>query len=209
MPTPDPKDVSYLKPGLPVFSFAYALYCDPAYGAAHSKLFFEAAASNRPYFGYLDAYRRDATRRFPKAVVDLSQAVSTSGNRDQATGRYLPTRAQAWDLMPFLVRELSGVLPPASQALVEPAPGPASPPSPAITNPDRPLFSCLAAIFINEAPLFRSDPTTFLAAFDLTPQARATLLAFSKAAASRLTEGQALSLTPDLVEETITWPASW
>jgi hypothetical protein len=213
MPAPNPpqaKDRSYLKPGLPVFSFIYALYCDPEYSEAHSALFFEALRNDRHYLEYLNAYRRDPTRPFPRAILDLSEDVPHHGNKDQVTQRYLPTRAQAWDVMPYLVRELTGTAPPANEVAAEPAPGDAVDPSPAQPNADRPLISCLAAIFLNKDPLFRKNVNSFLAGFDIAPNAQRVLTTFSQTPeGTNLTEGQMLALTPHLVEEMILWPACW
>jgi hypothetical protein len=194
---------------MPVFSFAYALFCDPEYSAAHSERFFQAQSKGQSYISYLDAYRRDSTRPFPKAVADGSQAVAKDGNRDQASGRYLPTRAMAWEVMPFIIRELTGTPPLPGEQTIPLVDGPPAPFTPAIINADRPLFSCLAAIFINQDPRFLSDTTSFLTGFQLPAASIPVLTAIGKSGAAKPSEGQIMSLTPFLVEEMTSWPAPW
>jgi hypothetical protein len=204
---------NYHRPGLPVLSFAYALYCDTEFSLANFKVWAAAKAQGRDYRGYLEPYRWDQKRRFPMRAMELIAAdVPAARQQEASTGRYLPTNAQSEEVAAFLLAEITG----APEAPMEPGEVPPSEPTtspppllPASKSGDRPLLSCLAVIFMNQDPSFRLSPTTFLADYALTPRAKDVLLDFGNGAANFLTAQQGQALLPDLVAEFVKPSACW
>ncbi len=90
-PVPGPESRNYHKPGLPVLSFSYALYCDTEFSLANYRIWAAARAEGRDYRGYLQPYRWDQLRHFPAAAIELI----AEGVPDQARARIRPRRATA------------------------------------------------------------------------------------------------------------------
>jgi hypothetical protein len=207
-----PETRNYHQPGLPVLSFAYALYCDTEFSLASFKIWLEARIEGRDYRGYLEPYRWDQKRRFPMRAIELIAVDVEAAKKMDDKGRYLPTDSQAEEVAGFLLREITGA-PEAPMAPGEVPPPPAQTPPPpqlpASKSAERPLLSCLAVIFMNQDPTFRKSPTTFLAGYALTEQAKAVLLEFAKGGATFLTGRQGQALLPDLITEFVKPPACW
>lgn len=207
---PGPETHNYHKAGLPLLSFFYALYCDAEFSQANFDIWLAARLEGRDYRGYLEPYRWDQVRRFPVAAMDII-AVEVPKNTPVPV-RYVPTLEQCWELMAFLVAEVTGApeIPLApGETPPSPAPSPPSPRLPAAHSGERPLLSCLAVIFLNQDPKFRSAPETFLANVGISESARAILTKFGNGNTQFLSPGQGLALLPDLVAESIKRPACW
>lgn len=192
---------SYLRPGFPTFSCTYSLYCDHELAHQEHALWL----ADKTYRGYLAFYKSDPLRIFPEhAEVIIAEWVAD--NEPAPTGLLAPTREQCWEFMPFLIDELSGQPPE--------APNPTPPPpsvdrTPVSPSAERPLLSCLACIFLNNDQRFFTDTEAFLCDFGLRDESVKTLRAFAQNGSGFLTRGQAMALSPALVDEFVKMPAVW
>lgn len=192
---------TYLRPGFPVFSFAYAWYADAEFSLEERK----QVAVDPTYRGFLDHYLNDPVRTFAPEARDLVSVV-IQGNPVEPKGGHRPTRAQSWALMPFIVAELANL--PGVAPSTPPAPSPFDR-TPASRNAERPLLSCLACIFLNQDRRFKENVEEYLCDYGLGDESVATLRGFAASPGDFLTHGQALSLSAALVDEFIRHPVSW
>jgi hypothetical protein len=192
---------TYFKAGYPVLSFLYAMYTDSAVSD-------DAIARYRRDHnddGYLNPYRVDEQRPFPKGARDIIH-VELPATRPEEGPKHVrrPDAALVEKAMPYLVAEMAK-LPPQPGDGVSPPPS-SAPASKAAVNAEFPLVSCLGVIFLNQDPAFQTNPDRFLAQFNLPASVASLLKAF--AATGTPTADQAFALLPALTDE-LTSKACW
>jgi hypothetical protein len=222
----------YCNDEFPVLSFSYALYCDPKFAEqahawwAHSveskigkgvKLTAAVLAEHGIYDDYLDDYIQNRTRVFPYGAIEIiTEKVAANGSQYVQKGLYAPSPGQAKEFVEeYLVPELAGVRQDAAMrkdaAVAKVKKDPGQERGHAEPNPNRPVLSCLAAIFVNPKGIesFRKAPDASLARFELTAAERETLMHFAKGNGSHLTPAEARVFAPRLEDEFQRAPYVW
>jgi hypothetical protein len=210
-------DLNYCNDKYPVLSFAYALYCEAGFREPERNAWRVSAGPadeyteeklRTAYDGFLDYFGRGIDRAFPEEMRELIRVKVPMNGPDfvDDVGAFNPNEVQAQQAAAAILAELTGTAPAA------PAGGAAAgrpDRKNAKIDPQRPVISCLAVIFLNQNAAFRAAPKDFLAGQELTPAERSALVDFGVSGRTVLNAAEAAALRPGIELELQRFPSCW